>query len=188
MKILSFIVQSIIKPKTVGALLPSSEYLAAKMIDDINFSKAKYLIEYGPGTGVFTDKLLKMRNKDATVLLIEYNYEFYSLLKDKYKEEKNLYIIHDSAENIDKYMIAYNIPHADYVVSGLPFASLPLVVSSKILEKTRASLSSDGKFITFQYTLFKKNFINAYFKHLRISREYRNIPPAYVFNCSNQFT
>lgn len=52
MRKLSFILQYIINPKTVGAILPSSKFLALKMIKNINFHKAKFIIEYGPGTGV----------------------------------------------------------------------------------------------------------------------------------------
>ncbi|MGE7759742.1 hypothetical protein [Peribacillus sp. NPDC097895] len=44
----SFIYQYIVNPKTVGAILPSSRYLSNKMIKEINFKDAKYIVEYGP--------------------------------------------------------------------------------------------------------------------------------------------
>lgn len=184
MKRLSFIKQYITKPRSVGAILPSSKYLADKMIEDIDFDHAKYIVEYGPGTGVFTEKLMKNRKKNTVILLFECNNEFYRMLNEKYKTEQNLHIINDSAEHIDKYLIQYSIPSIDYIVSGLPFASLPQSVSSAILCKTRKYLKEDGKFITFQYTLLKKNFIQLYFGDICIKREFRNIPPAYVFCCS----
>lgn len=182
---LSFVMQYVTKPRTIGAILPSSKYLAKKMVEDIDFSGTKYIVEYGPGTGVFTDKLIENKNMDTVLLLVEYNNKFYDLLKEKYKNESNLYIINDSAEYIDKYLRIYNIPRVDYVVSGLPFASLPEGVSSEILSKTRSILGSEGKFITFQYTLFKKKFIGRYFDKINIKRELRNIPSAYVFSCNN---
>ena len=184
MKKLSFIKQYITKPRSVGAILPSSRYLANKMIQEIDFDYAKCIVEYGPGTGVFTEKLVKNRTKDTLILLFEYNYEFYKGLKEKYKNEQNMYIINDSAEYMDKYLNDYNIPRVDYIVSGLPFASLPQCVSSAILGKTRKYLNKNGKFITFQYTLLKKSFIKQYFSDICIKREVRNIPPAYVFSCS----
>lgn len=184
MRRLKFIMQYILNPRTVGAVFPSSHNLAEKMIDNIDFSKAQYIVEYGPGTGVFTDKLLKYRNKNTIILIIEHNYEFYNLLKEKYKKEINLYIINDSAEYVDKYLKKYNIPYVDYVVSGLPFASLPKNVSSNILNKTRNILKEEGNFITFQYTLLKKEFINKYFELISIQKEFINIPPAYILCCS----
>ncbi|WP_315118265.1 rRNA adenine N-6-methyltransferase family protein [uncultured Clostridium sp.] len=184
MERLSFVKQYITKTRTVGAILPSSKYLANKMIENIDFNCASYIVEYGPGTGVFTEKMIKKRKRDTIILLFESNKEFCNLLKEKYKNEPNLYIINDSAEYIEKYIIRYDIPWIDYIVSGLPFASLPHNVSSNILKQTQNHLKEDGKFITFQYTLLKKDFIGQYFKEVGIKREVRNIPPAYVFCCS----
>jgi len=180
---LSFIKQYITKPRTVGAVLPSSRYLADKMIQDIDFDNAQCIVEYGAGTGVFTDKLLKQRNADTLLLLFENNTEFYMLLTEKYSGEANLHIVNDSAEHIGAYLHKYNVGYADYIISGLPFASLPQTVSSKIMTQTKKYLKQGGSFITFQYTLLKKDFIRQYFRDITVKRELRNVPPAYVFCC-----
>lgn len=185
MDVLSFIKQYITKPRTVGAIFPSSKYLAKRMIENIDFNCASYIVEYGPGTGVFTEIMIKKRKRDTKILLFESNKEFYNLLLSKYKDEPNLYIINDSAECIEKYLIRYNIPWVDYIVSGLPFASLPHNVSTNILKQAQKLLKDNGKFITFQYTLLKKDFIGQYFNELSIIWEVRNLPPAYVFCCSH---
>ena len=54
-----FLSQYITNPRSIGAVLPSSKFLADKMVESIDFKKAKYIVEYGPGTGVFTNKLLE---------------------------------------------------------------------------------------------------------------------------------
>lgn len=184
MKSTSFILQYILNPRTVGAVLPSSTRLANKMVENINFNDTKFIVEYGPGTGVFTDKLIEKRNKDTVILIVECNNKFYDLLRDKYKNEKNLYIINDSAENIDKHLKRYGIPYIDYVISGLPFASLPQSVASTILNITNKILKDEGKFITFQYTLLKKEFIGEYFREIDVKREAINMPPAYILSCN----
>lgn len=186
MKSILFLLQYITKPRTVGAIMPSSKHLAEKMIGDIDFGSAKYIVEYGPGTGVFTDKLINGRNKDTVILLIEFNFEFFTSLMERYKDESNLYVIHGSAENVDTYLKDCNMPYVDYVISGLPFASLPKNVSAAILTKTKCILNKGGKFITFQYTLFMKQYINKYFEVINVNKEYRNIPPAYILKCSNK--
>ncbi|MFT8349848.1 class I SAM-dependent methyltransferase [Clostridium saccharoperbutylacetonicum] len=185
MKELSFVLQYIKKPRATGAILPSSNYLADKMIEDINFEQARCIVEYGPGTGIFTEKLLKNRQRNTTVMLFEYNCDFYNLLKDKFKNEENLIIINDSAENVGGYLEKYRISNVDYVVSGLPFASLPKEISENILKQTKIILKRDGKFVTFQYSRFKIKFIKKYFKYIDLKREFRNVPPAYVLNCIN---
>lgn len=181
---LIFIKQYITKPRTVGAIFPSSKHLANKMIEDIDFSMANCIVEYGAGTGVFTDAILKMRKKETILLLFESNKIFFDLLDNKYKNTQNLYIIHDSAEHIGKYMAMYHIPWIDFIISGLPFASLPQHISENILTQAKMHLRQDGRFIAFQYTLFKKKIFRQYFTRIEIKRESRNIPPAYVFCCS----
>lgn len=185
MKSLSFLKQFIRNPKTVGSLIPSSESLAHEMIEDIDFQHTDFIVEYGPGSGVFTEELLRHRSKNTTILLLENNRNFCSLLKDNFKNEENLHIIWGSAEDVDKYMKRYNIPYADYVISGLPFGSLPINVSRTILNKTKKVLKPDGKFITFQYTLLRKRLIGYYFDHIDVELEPINVPPAFVFSCSN---
>lgn len=180
-----FLQQYLKHPRNVGALLPSSSYLAEKMVSDPAFRSARLIVEYGPGTGVFTKKILENRNPDATVLVIENNLEFYSLLKEKYKNEENLIIVNGSAEKVDFYIEWHGLGKIDFVISGLPFASLPEPVSHAILNNTRKLLGSDGHFITFQYTMLKKAYIEQFFKNIDIKREYRNFPPAYVMSCSN---
>lgn len=184
MKWLLFLYEYIREPRAIGAIFPSSKYVANKMIDQIDFANAKYIVEYGPGTGVFTDKLLKNRDEQTVLLLIENNQKFYQILREKYCSEENIYIINGSAENTDKHLSSYQIPYVNYVVSGLPFASLPKQVSSMILQKTRNALVEDGKFITFQYSRYKKQFIKQFFERIDVRWELRNMPPAYIFCCS----
>lgn len=185
MKNLLFLFQYILKPRTVGAIMPSSSFLAEKMLDDINFRTANTIVEYGPGTGVFTEKLLEKKMDKTKVILIEKNQDFYNHLKKKYRNKRNVFIINGSAENIVKYLEEIGIAQVDYVISGLPFASLPINVSNMILFNTKRVLSDSGKFVTFQYTQRKMKFINTYFKNMKIKREYRNLPPAYVLSCYN---
>ena len=182
---LFFIKQYLKRPRTVGAVLPSSKHLAKKMVQNIDFENARHIVEYGPGTGVFTDQLLHKRQPDAVVLLVEKNIIFYDLLKEKYKDSPNLHIINGSAENIGTYLKEHDMDQADCIISGLPFASIPRDISSAILTQTKLNLKPGGHFITFQYTLLKKALFDQYFDSIIISREMRNLPPAYVLCCTN---
>ncbi|GAA0777470.1 rRNA adenine N-6-methyltransferase family protein [Clostridium subterminale] len=181
-----FLIQYILHPRTTGAILPSSKKLACKMIGNIDFNKCGCIVEFGPGTGIFTEEILKRRNKNTIIILIEYNEEFYRILRSKYEDMENVHIINDSAENIDYYITKYDINKVNYIVSGLPFASLPREMTEIILEKTKSILSNGGVFITFQYTKLKISLISNYFKNIKIKKEFFNIPPAYVFTCINE--
>jgi len=179
-KNLLFLIQYILKPRTTGAVLPSSKYLARKMVAGIDFSAARCIVEYGPGTGVFTEEILSARSADTLVILIERNADFCKTLEKRFGGYANLKIINYSAERIGAYLQENGIEHADYIVSGLPFASLPKVASQNILAQTKKHLSPSGKFITFQYTLLTKKFFLGYFGDIEIKYEIRNIPPAFV--------
>lgn len=134
----NFIRQYLKNPRTVGALAPSSEKLAYKMVEGINFLNASCIVEYGP------------------------------------------------AENLKEYLNKYNIDKVDYIVSGLPFASLHADMSRKILTVTRETLKDEGEFITFQYTLFKIRLFKSYFSKIKRKKVFLNLPPAHVFKCENK--
>lgn len=183
MEISDFIIQYVKNPRTVGAVAPSSGKLADKMIEDINFLNASCIVEYGPGTGIFTEKILN-KKKDSTVFIaIEYNTEFCKILKERFKDETNFILINDSAENVKEYLNIYGIFKVDYIVSGLPFASLPDVMSKKILLVTKEVLKGKSEFITFQYSLFKMKLFRTYFGKIKKKKVFLNFPPAYVLKC-----
>lgn len=186
MEITNFIKQYVKNPSTVGAIAPSSEKLANKMLEDVNFLNATCIIEYGPGTGVFTEKILNKKKNSTIFVAIEYNKDFYEILREKFKKEKNFILINGSAENLKEYLKEYSIIKIDYIISGLPFASLPDTMSNCILKVTKEVLKDEGKFITFQYTLFKMKLFKSYFNDIKRRKVLLNLPPAYVLRCKNK--
>ncbi|MGH4117433.1 class I SAM-dependent methyltransferase [Clostridium sp.] len=178
-----FIKEFIKNPEFIGAVAPSSKYLAEKMIENINFKECDCIVEYGPGTGIFTEKLIARKKENTLLLVIENNKEFYEDLFHMYGYKQNVKIINDGAENIKKYLKEYNIKQVDYVVSGLPFTVLPVSVTNAILKNTNDILSNKGEFITFQYSLLKKNLFEIFFGSVKVKKAMINIPPAYVFRC-----
>lgn len=179
-----FLLEYIKNPRKVGAIAPSSKYLANAMINNINFENANCIIEYGSGTGVFTEKILARAKENTIIILIEINKTFYNILKNLYGYKKNVIIINDSAENIKKIINKYSIEKVDYIISGLPFSSLPKEISNSILGKTSEIISEGGEFITFQYTLVKEKYIKCFFDEVKHERVIRNIPPAYILKCN----
>lgn len=179
-----FFTQYIKNIRTVGAVAPSSRFLAEKMVAPIDFSTAKVIVQFGPGTGSFTEEILRRRRDVTSIVLIEYNTAFYETLRQKYEQQKNVHIYNGTAEDVDGILRQFGLPsQVDYIVSGLPFASLPQKQSEAILRRAQSVLKADGLFITFQYTLLKRVFLSSYFGYITTTREWRNIPPAYVLSC-----
>lgn len=164
MQFITFLSEFIKHPKNICAITPSSNILAKKIVDEINFEVAKCIVELRSGTGSFTREIMKRKKKKTTFILIEINEVFFKKLQKQYEDDASVFVIHGSAENIQEYVEELQIKNVDYVLSGLPFTSLPKGVSSCILSNVIKSLHEDGKFITFQYSLVKKGFIEVFFR------------------------
>lgn len=186
MQLITFLTEFIKHPKNTGAIAPSSNILSKKMVDAINFEKAKYIVELGPGTGSFTREIMKRKKVETIFILIEVNEVFFKKLQKQFEGDASVIVIHGSAENIQKYMKELQIEKVDYILSGLPFTSLPKEVSLRILQNVMEALQESGEFITFQYSLVKKECIQAFFPEISLKKVWFNFPPAYVFSCRRE--
>ncbi len=166
----------------VGAMSPSSPFLAKKMLESIDFSTAKVIVELGPGTGVFTKKMLEKMAPDAVLLVFELNDNFVGMLQRQIKDER-MHLIHDSAEKIGEYLEKLNLKEADAVVSSLPLANFPEDLILRILGESKKALKANGLYVQFQYSLNAKKHIRKLFHHIRITFTPVNFPPAFVYTC-----
>ena len=182
---MSFFTEYLKHPRSVGAVAPSGKALAEKMMEPIDFETAGVIVEYGPGTGSFTKELLARRRPETTLLLIERNERFYEELTERYGDRENLRILHGGAKEVNRYLAECRFDHADYIVSGLPFTSLPAETSNEILRATQQAIGAEGRFITFQYSLVKKRYFERFFRIVGSLRETKNLPPAYVLVMRN---
>lgn len=168
--------------KMVGAMSPSSRFLAHKMLKNIDFKKAKVIVELGPGTGVFTKKILSEMNPDAKLFVFELNDNFYIQLREEIADNRMI-LIHDSAEYIQKYLQEYGCLNTDYVVSSLPLANFPNKLKTTILNASYDSLKNRGKYIQFQYSLNARKSLEDRFESVHIAFTPLNFPPAFVYTC-----
>lgn len=179
----SFLKQFWKEKKMVGAMAPSSRFLAKKMLENIDFSQAKVLVELGPGTGVFTDKILEKMAPDAVLLVFELHDAFCIQLQNRISD-KRVHIIHDSAEKIEEYLVKHELGKADVVISSLPLANFPQELRNSILQASHKSLTEVGKYIQFQYSLQSKKHIKKVFNEVSIDFTPLNFPPAFVYTCN----
>lgn len=183
-----FVLQMFKNPNNIGAVLPSSRFLAKKIVSNIvyNPNNKIVIVEYGAGTGVFTDEIIKILNYNSKLIVIENNPFFYNLLQKKYQHFSNVSIILDGAENIVNIIDSEGCKKIDYIISGLPFTSLPKSLSHQILEKTSSIMNKNTSFITFQYTNHMKNDFLQYFNIQKNDKVLINIPPAIVYSFSKK--
>lgn len=181
MKKRQFLHQFTKSAKTVGSIVPSSRFLVKKITDQIDFDKAKNIIEIGSGTGPVTKAILEKMRPDAKLISFEINEEFCRILSKI--NDKRLILINDNAENMQRYLRENNFSKADYVVSCLPLASLPKQTEKNIINTAFDSLSDEGSYIQFQYSLVSLKKIKKIFPEIKISFTPLNVPPVFIYNC-----
>ena len=102
------------------------------MYGGFDFDKAKCIVEFGPGTGVFTNEVLKRMREDATLIIFETNPQFYDRLKAEINDDR-AFIYNDSAEKVTEVIAEQGFKNADYIISSLPLAVFPKELKESIL-------------------------------------------------------
>ena len=184
---IEFIYQFFNKPSLVGAIMPSSKFLARNIVNFINFKRKNLvIIEYGPGTGPFTAEIVKKLKDGDKLLLIEQNKKFIENLVQKYNRYQQLTIIEGSVSNVKTILEENKIKQVDYIVSGIPFSSIPKEVTLDIMEITQSIMNNQSLFITFQYSTLKLKLFKRYFEIVDKKFILRNVPSAYII-CMKKF-
>ena len=185
---LAFIARFISGPTKVGALFPSSRELAEAMLEGITFESGDIIVEYGPGTGAFTELILERLPEGARYLGIERDPHFHGHLVDRFP---GVDFHRGSAEEIRELLNDRGWRDPRLILSGLPFASMPLEIQDLILAATREALHEEGEFRTFTYPLcwyltgsmrFRKVALNHFGEHRKSRTIHKNIPPAKVLS------
>ena len=75
-------------PVMVGSVIPSSKMLIDKMLAPVDWANCKLFVEYGPGVGTFTERVLEKLAPDAILLTIDTNPDFTSYLSRKIRDSR----------------------------------------------------------------------------------------------------
>jgi phospholipid N-methyltransferase len=167
-------------PVMVGSVIPSSKILIDKMLEPVDWANCKLFVEYGPGVGTFTQHILERLAPDATLLTIDTNEDFTTYLNAKIRDSR-LVAVTGSAADVREIMAGAGFENADYVVSGLPFSTLPPGIGPRIAAETAAAIRPGGAFLVYQFSPKVRDFIAPYFDRIDRGFEWRNIPPATLF-------
>ncbi|MFN5444862.1 MAG: class I SAM-dependent methyltransferase [Crocinitomicaceae bacterium] len=182
--IISFMYQFFKGAQTVGSFFPSTPILASKIVKHIDFSKAKLIVEVGPGTGSFTKKIIKKLNKDAIFIAFELNEKFYHKLKNEMNDSRFV-LINGSAEDLKEYLIHKGYLEVDYLISSIPLSNFKGKKIVTLLHSFRALIGEKGTFIQFQYSFNQKRLFHKMFSNVIMDFTQFNIPPAFIYVCKN---
>ena len=111
-------------PVMVGSVIPSSRYTIRKMLAPVDWQRCKLFVEYGPGVGTFCRPVLERLPRDGQLIVIDTNPMFIDYLKRTITDSRFIPVL-GSAADVEEIIRAHGHEQADYVVSGLPFSTLP---------------------------------------------------------------
>ena len=167
-------------PVMVGSIIPSSRVLIEKMLGPVDWENTRLFVEYGPGVGTFTRPVLDKMGPDATLIAIDTNADFIGYLK-KAIDDPRLVAVTGSAADVEKILADHGFDHADYVLSGLPFSTLPPGIGDAIGEATAKVIRPGGAFLVYQFSPKVIDFIKGHFDRIDRAFEWINVPPARLF-------
>jgi len=167
-------------PVMVGSIIPSSRYTIDRMLGPVRWDECKLFVEYGPGVGTFCQPVLDRMRRDGTLIVIDTNPLYIDYLRATIRDSRFIAVL-GSATDVEQIVAAHGHDHADYVLSGLPFTTLPDGVGPAIAAATHRVLRPGGAFLVYQFTARARDFMARHFTQIDRDFEWRNVLPCYLF-------
>jgi len=153
------------------------------LMTQIEWQRARVLIEFGPGVGTITRELLKRMRSDAVLVVIEVNLDFVQYLGATIRDPR-LRIVHGSAAHVRRILIEQGFASADYIISSLPYSLLTEELRQEIVAESRHALNSRGSLLVFQYSRLLLPYLKSSFGSVKLRFQPFNILPASIFHCT----
>jgi len=158
-------------------------------VAEVELHNADAVLEYGPGTGVFTEFILRELRPGAKFAAIELNPRFAEIFKLRYPRVS---LFQDSVANVQGICKSAGMQSVDCIVSGVPWAIFPESLQVQCLNEMMRVLKPGGRFVTFTYVHSQalpsakrfSSLLPDYFGAVSKSPViWRNFPPAFIYRC-----
>jgi phosphatidylethanolamine/phosphatidyl-N-methylethanolamine N-methyltransferase len=161
--------------------------LSSAMIDGIRPCAENIAVELGVGTGSFTKRLRDVVMDEKSYLGVEIDSKFCRALRREFTGMK--FVCGDATKLRDLHKSS-GLGKVGYILSGIPFVTLPNEVGDAILEEVSKFMDAgDCTFRTFQYAhgfympsaLKLRAFMRKrYGRAKKSDLIFKNVPPAYT--------
>jgi phosphatidylethanolamine/phosphatidyl-N-methylethanolamine N-methyltransferase len=137
------------KPLRMGAVMPSSKFLARAVARYVDTQSTAPVIELGPGTGAITDAMIARGVAEKRLVLVEFDPGFCALMRERYPQAT---VIQGDAYNLEHTLAGLDTP-GSAMVSGLPIVTRPMPVRVKLMRNAFLKLEPGAPFIQFTYSV-----------------------------------
>ena len=169
-------------PLKIAYVVPSSKALVRRVLDKVDFPRAKVVVEFGGGEGCYTRELVKRLAPDARLLVFELDAHLAEHLRQQFRDDDRVLVYEQDAATFRDELQQLGIREADYVISGIPFSYLEPKKKKQILHEVHEGLKADGQFIVYQVTPELKNHTRMFAAH-EVEYFLANIPPMFIVAC-----
>ena len=166
-------------PFRVGAVAPSSRWLAKLMATDVHASAC--VVELGAGTGTLTTALVESGVRQEDLFLVDQQADFADVLRARFPRAN---VVQADAATLTRQLGALR-GRVDYVISGLPILWFNRDIKAAILSEAFELLKPDGRFQQFTYLgrppVGPKLLAELGLQPTLLGIAPMNLPPAFVY-------
>ena len=201
---LQFFRRYLASPKVVGAVAPSSRYLAAALARPFSMRKGPAkVLEVGAGTGAVTRTIGRLLGAGDELDVCEIEPALADVLErdvlslpvfESAREQGRVRLIRGPVQELSA------PDHYDFIIAGLPFTSFSLDLTREIIDSIAVNLKPGGTFSYFEYRALRRitlgistgrkrrrkkalsSFLTQQIRAHQIGRQavWMNMPPAYA--------
>ncbi|MDE2291011.1 MAG: methyltransferase domain-containing protein [Elusimicrobia bacterium] len=169
--------------KGVTSVAPSTKFLVDRTLKAMDLDEASDIVEFGPGEGVMTRRILHAMPEDGKLITIELNPHFARTVRRI--RDPRLRVVQGDVQEVERHMERHGMAKADVVVSGVPFSFFDPPDRHRLVEKIKSCLKPGGRFVAYQVTTHLIPVLKRHFKHVDGKLELRNLPPHFVFRATD---
>ncbi len=175
-------------PQRIGAVAPSSRFLARAMATQVDLRRPEPVIlrrpepviELGGGTGSVTKALLEAGLPIDRLVVVERDVRLYKMLRRRFP---GLRVVRGDARHLVELLRPLGIEAVSAVVSSLPLVAMPKTMRRQIISESFALLGGAGRFIQYTYSLTSPLAGGEFGLRGRVAaRVWLNVPPAAVWS------
>jgi phospholipid N-methyltransferase len=149
------------------------------LLDLAPLDAARFVVEFGAGTGACTREIVPRLQSNARLLAFEINHGMAAVLAREVTDPR-VRVVNDSAANVEAYLGGRTI---DVLVCTLPLTALPAAVRAEILTTSRRVLAPAGTMLVLQYSTWVRSQLERTFSRVDQRLSARNVPPAFLYRC-----
>ncbi len=168
--------------KTTGAFGILSKHTTNDIVNNIDRSNIKSVVEFWPWRGNITQAILDKLPQDGTLTCFEINEKDFKPHLNRINDSR-LTVHYSSCEDLNQYFQASSL---DLIVSTIPFSLLTKPSRDSILLQSFECLRPGGIFTTGQYSTFIKPHLEALFGSVTTKWSFFNIPPVCIHKVTKQ--